>query len=433
MVKSKLKDINTYLRGEFVKNVLTLMTGTILGQVVVFLFAPIVTRLFSPDDLTTLELFTMIITVGVVIVTGKYEFAIMHPKEKEDARHVLGLSLGLATIMSSLLFIASFFLGDWVAAYYHNPTMGKYLWMVPIALLSYAVFNAVNYWFSRQKNYRVSAASKIWFSGASEPLKLLTGSMKTGGFGLLISTTVGNVVSAVYCLFHYLKNEPNGLKNWDWKKIKEQAYLHRDYPMFSIWGSILNRLAQWAHVGIFTYYFGIAAIGYMALCRRIFFAPLNVISTSYSQVFFQRISEIDQPKELEKLYYKSLLRFVLFSAVIVLIIQFLPSGIMGWVFGAAWEPTTDYLKYLSWWYALNFITSSLSFITLRIQMQRMALFLDALHFAFVYGGIFLAHMWNMDTMGGVKMLVASKVLYFTLNMGVILYFLRKYTLKQRPA
>ena len=77
---------------------------------------------------------------GVILeVTGKYEFAIMHPKDKEDARHILGLSIGLAGIMSVLLFGLSFLVNDWVGEYYENPTMGQYLWMVPIGLFCFVL------------------------------------------------------------------------------------------------------------------------------------------------------------------------------------------------------------------------------------------------------------------------------------------------------
>lgn len=413
-------------KSEFTRHVLTLMTGTIAGQALVFLFSPVITRLFSPDDFSTLELYTMLTTIGVVVVTGKYEFAIMHPKEKEDARHVMGLSIGLAGIMSLLLFILSFFVADYIAEYYQDPIIGQYLWMVPVGLFCYAIFNSVNYWFSRQKNYKVSAVSKVWFSGASEPIKWATGFRQWGGFGLLLSTTIGHLVTAAYCLFHFIKDEPNGLRNWDWNKMKSQAKLYKDYPLFSIWGSILNRIAQWAHVGIFTYYFGLVAIGYMALCRRVFFTPLTVISNSFGQVFFQNISEIEDVNELERMYHKNMFRLLFVSLFSAGIVQLLPDNTMGWVFGEAWAPSMIYLKYLSFWYAFNFLTSSLSFITLRIQMQKMSLFLDILHFVFVFGGIFLAHWMGMDMLGGVKMLVLAKVLYFIVNLLVILVYLRKY-------
>jgi hypothetical protein len=59
-------------------------------------------------------------------------------------------------------------------------------------------------------------------------------------------------------------------------------------------------------------------------------------------------------------------------------------------------------------------------------MQKMSLFLDALHFVFVFGGIYIAHVLNMDMLGGVKMLVLAKVIYFIINLLVILVYLRKY-------
>jgi hypothetical protein len=59
-------------------------------------------------------------------------------------------------------------------------------------------------------------------------------------------------------------------------------------------------------------------------------------------------------------------------------------------------------------------------------MQKMSLVLDTLHFAFVFGGIYLAHIMEMDMLGGVKMLVLAKVLYFIVNLVVILVYLRKY-------
>jgi O-antigen/teichoic acid export membrane protein len=208
--------------------------------------------------------------------------------------------------------------------------------------------------------------------------------------------------------------------------MKSQAKLYKDYPLFSIWGSILNRIAQWAHVGIFTYYFGLVAIGYMALCRRVFFTPLTVISNSFGQVFFQKISEIEDVEELEKTYHKNMFRLLFVGLLSAGIVQLLPENTMGWVFGEAWAPSMVYLKYLSFWYAFNFLTSSLSFITLRIQMQKMSLFLDILHFVFVFGGIYIAHLMNLDMLGGVKMLVLSKVLYFSVNLLVILFYLRKY-------
>ena len=418
-------------RGEYVRNVLTLMGGTLLGQGLVFLLSPFVTRLFSPQDFTTLEQYTMLVAVLTPLVTGKYEFAIMSHREKNDALHVVGLSLKVASYTCLFLMFFMLFLAKDVSYWLSNEAIGVFLWTLPIVLFFTAVFNIFNYWFSRLKQYKIASTSKVWASFSSEPVKIAAGWGSWGSAGLIFSTVIAAVGSGFYVFFKFLKSEPEGLKNLTNERMKALAILHKDYPLFSVWGSVMNRLAQWAHIGIFAYYYGLLGIGLMALCRRIVLGPLNVISNSYSQVFFQRISEIESPKELKALYYKVLIRFLISGGLMILVVQMLPSNTMGFVFGAAWTDSLVYMKYLIFWFALNFVTSSLSFITYRINMMRAGLFLDALHFVLAIVAVFLAHFWGMNELEATKFLVISKVVYFGINILVILWFLERYTKKHQ--
>lgn len=419
------------MRAEYIRNVFTLMAGTVIGQALVFVLAPFITRLFSPEDFTLLEQYTMIVTVLSVVVTGKYEFAIMHPKEQNDARHIAGLALKVAFYSCVILSVFVLFFAKDISFWLMNEPIALYLWTIPIVLFFTAVFNVFNYWFSRLKQYKVAANSKVISAFSSEPVKIATGLGGWGTSGLVFSTVIGSIAAGAYAFWKFLKSEPEGLKNLSNERMKALAVLHKDYPMFSIWGSVLNRLAQWAHVGIFTLYYGLIAVGFMALCRRIFMAPLNVISNSYSQVFFQRISEIDDPKELRALYYKVLFRFLIAAVGMILIVQMLPSNTMGFIFGEAWGNSFMYLKYLIYWFALNFVTSSLAFITYRINMQRVGLFLDALHFVLAIVAVYLAHSWGMNELDATKFLVISKVIYFSFNILVVLFFLERYARKNQ--
>jgi O-antigen/teichoic acid export membrane protein len=418
-----------FMRAEYMKNVFTLMAGTLIGQALVFVLAPFITRLFTPEDFTLLEQYTMIITVLSVVVTGKYEFAIMHPKEQNDARHIAGLALKVAFYSCVVLAILILFLAKDISYWLMNESIAIYLWTIPIVLFFTAVFNVFNYWFSRLKQYKIAANSKVLSAVSSEPIKIATGFGGWGPSGLIFSTVIGSIAAGTYAFWKFLKSEPEGLKNLSAERMKALAVLHKDYPMFSIWGSILNRLAQWAHVGIFTLYYGLVAVGFMALCRRIFMAPLNVVSNSYSQVFFQRISEIEDPKELRALYYKVLIRFLIAAAGMIFIVQMLPANTMGFIFGEAWGNSFMYLKYLIFWFALNFVTSSLAFITYRIKMQRVGLFLDALHFVLAILAVYLAHSWGMNELEATKILVISKFIYFSFNILVVLFYMERYVRK----
>ncbi len=413
-------------KSDFFKNMRTLMAGTLLGQFIVLAFTPILSRIYSPEDFTTLEQFIMILNIAVVVITGKYEFAIMHPKKNEDARYILILSTILAFLGSLLFVLFGWTFSNEIAHYYNNPEMGHYFWLLGPSLFGFALFNITNYWFSRQKKYQYAASSKILNASAGEPIKFALGKINPTASGLLWGTTIGYIIGGIYSVWTYLRTEAKGFSTWTKKDLLTQAQLYKDYPRFSIWGSILNRLAQWAHVGIFTHYYGLVAIGWMALSRRVVQAPLNVISGSYSQVFFQRISEIENPDELKGVFFKALRQFTAIAFIIILIAFVLPESTMGYVFGDQWLPAIKYLRILTIWYAFNFITSSLSFVSLRIQMQKVAFLLDVLHFIFVYGAVIGAYCMGLDEYEATIVLVLSKAIYFIINLSVLSWRLVKY-------
>jgi len=115
------------------------MAGTVIGQALVFVLAPFITRLFTPEDFTLLEQYTMIITVLSVVVTGKYEFAIMHPKDQNDARHIAALALKVAFYSCVVLSVFILFFARDVSYWLMNEPIAIYLWTIPIVLFFTAV------------------------------------------------------------------------------------------------------------------------------------------------------------------------------------------------------------------------------------------------------------------------------------------------------
>jgi len=363
-------------------------------------------------------------SILIVVVTGKYEYAIMQPKEKEDARHVLGLTLRIAIIACLVLLPLCFLLGDFAGNFYNNPELGKWLWLLPVALFPFAVFNAMNYWFSREKNYRVAATSKVYFTCASEPMKIATGLGKMASAGLLMSAALGNIVAGIYTYLKFKKSEPAGLRNLSGEKMREMAVAYKDYPLYTIWGSLFNRTAQWAHIGMFSFYFGPYAIGFMALSRRVFMNPLNILASSYSQVFYQRISEIDKMGELRSIYVRSVLKFSLIGALMIVFVQLLPEQTMAVIFGAQWGDTLVFLKILCFWYAINFVTSAHSFIFYKLAKQRITFLLDLLHLVVVVLAILISFYIGLETTEALMITVAVKFLYLLFTLIIAIFLMR---------
>ena len=91
--------------GTFVRNVLTVTTGSAFAQAISMGLSVILARIFSPADFGSYALYLVIpATVGVV-ATGRYEMAIPLPEADEDARTLLMLALGIPTVVSVLLMV----------------------------------------------------------------------------------------------------------------------------------------------------------------------------------------------------------------------------------------------------------------------------------------------------------------------------------------
>lgn len=412
------------------------MLGTGIGQLIALAFIPVLTRLFQPEDFAALESYLFLLMLTGIIATGRYEFAIVQAKEKEEARSIVSLSFWLACFMAMLWLVLSITLPSFIASWSGAPMLQPWLWTLAPLTLAAAVTNITAYWFNRERQFQITATGKALYSAAGEPIKAGLGWFNAHASGLITGTFLGQMVTGVYSYYQFWKNEPKTFfqsTRWQMQAVA-QAYVQ--YPKYNLIGSLLNHFAQWIHVAVFFIVYGQEAfvpVAFIALSRRLIQNPLGLFATSFSQVFYQRISNITDGHELKRYFLansKNLLWIGLFPIALAWL---LPTGMMGWLLGEDWSDAMHYLRVLSIWFGLNFVTSSVSFIFFRLQLQRINLTLDAIHFIAVIAGFYLARYFGFDVIHAVYVLVVIKFLFICMNWLSMFYFVRQYANKTAAA
>ena len=89
---------------ESTKNILTLMSGTVLAQAIPIAITPILSRIYTEEDFGILAIYVSIATIVSVIATGRYEMAILLPREDEDAINIAALSMLIVSLFTFLSF-----------------------------------------------------------------------------------------------------------------------------------------------------------------------------------------------------------------------------------------------------------------------------------------------------------------------------------------
>ncbi len=91
LVHSRLGAI--FPRGEFGRNVLTVLSGATATQAISILISPILRSLCSPADFGVYAFFLSITTFLANIAVGQYEMAIIVPEKDEDGINLVALAL----------------------------------------------------------------------------------------------------------------------------------------------------------------------------------------------------------------------------------------------------------------------------------------------------------------------------------------------------
>lgn len=120
--------IKKYVASKLVQNVAVMFSGNSVALILPFLLAPLITRIYTPEDFAGYEIFVRLLTLMIVLAGMRYEHAIIIPKEDSEAVAILRLCnrilIGL-TLVSAIVFWP---FREWWAAVFNNEDLADLLW-----------------------------------------------------------------------------------------------------------------------------------------------------------------------------------------------------------------------------------------------------------------------------------------------------------------
>src|SRR5690606_36452993 len=143
------------------KGVVVTGGGTALAQGITIISTPIITRLYIPSDFGLLGIYSSILTILLVIASLRYEYAIPVPKDSSRAATILILCLMIITGVTGILCISFLLIGSRIAEMLDLQDLLPYSWLVLVGLLGAGIYQALNYWAIRQRDYPRITRTKI--------------------------------------------------------------------------------------------------------------------------------------------------------------------------------------------------------------------------------------------------------------------------------
>jgi O-antigen/teichoic acid export membrane protein len=359
------------------KDLLVLMTGTFIAQLIPFLIAPILTRLYEPEDFGTFGLYFSISMIISVFITGRYEMAIMLPKTHKEAANLVGLSFLITIIISLLIFILVLLFKHPFAVIFKTPDIENWLFVLPFTMFAIGTYQALNYWNNRKEKYARLAYSRVARSVGTSAWSIGFGLALVKKGGLILGDFIGQLFSVLFLFFRTRKEDSIYAKEISKAEMLQQAKRYSQFPKFNVASGLFEKLSGQLPVLFLAHWFGDAITGFFSFSQRIISAPSAIIARAFGDIFRQKATvEFQLNGNCTKLFGKTAIQLFILSIIPFIIFYFLAPDIFAFIFGAKWRIAGEYAQIMTPMFFLQFVVSPVSSMFLVAEKQKIDLYIQ---------------------------------------------------------
>ncbi len=391
------------------------MTGTALAQLIPLLIAPVLSRIYSPTEFGRLALYLSIVQILGSAANGRYELAIVLPKERKEGVQLTLISILITVGVSFFSLLGVLLFSEEISRFLGDPKLSSWLFLVPVSVLMIGAFNALNYYNTREKKFRDIAKANIFKSFGGNLTQLLLGLAKYTAGGLIIGQVLSHFFGNIRMLKSFLK-EKNHIRETQWEDLKYLAKRYVNFPKFSLGAIFFNTVSVNLSNFFISRVYTLSSVGFYSHAYRYLAVPLNLIGNSVSQVYFQKLSENKEDREVSlSFFYKSLKRLCVLGLVFFVPLFFVIEELYVFIFGEEWRMAGHYARILIPLFYIRLTVSPLSVTNSVFEHQKIS-FLWQLGLLLINVGIFVAAMllnWSLISLL-VVMVVCLSVYYLYL-------------------
>lgn len=411
-------------KNELYSNILLLISGNGIAQLIPLLAYPVLTRLFPPEEFGLLAFLFSIHTIALILSSARLDMAIILPRKDREANSLVSAGISIAFAVSALLPLLVLAAQNLIHNVPGIPDLGIWYYLLSLTVFFTAWALLAKGWGTRFKLFKTIVFYTISLNLLTSGLKLVFGFAGLEK-GLILAFVIAQVLAGilVFIRLRYKDHKLPVLKLFsreDFRAVKP----HANFPKYNMPHALINTLSSQLPVLILTFYFSQYITGQFAVAYALLFKPVHVYAGSVSQALSQKCVELIHHREpIWPMIRKYMIRtFLMALGPVILILLFAP-GLFEYVLGDAWTEAGHICRAIVVWPLAVLFGGSLSFIPNIFNKQFWSMLADMGYIVLRLGALMIGVLLNNVYLG--LFLYALTAL---LVIGMLLIWYRKLAL-----
>ncbi len=381
-----------------------MILSSVVGQVVLIITLPILSRLYSPNEFGLFTIFSNIAMVLIPIINGRYDILIINSENEHKANILSQISFVISIVILSIVTPIT------LCFIMFYPTYLLHSLIFIIMLLLVSLTNIFTSYLNREKQYKILSLINLFRILFMSILQILLGYFSFGAIGLIIGFS-----------FSYIAGIGLGYKTF--KKhfyiIKDKEQINRELKanikqlQYSMPSMIINSISFTLTIFLIGLFFSNKEVGLYGMATRVLGVPVTIISSSLSKIFLQQANDF----YISNNTFKPLL--IKFSALLVSVsclmyfpIYLLNSDIVTTILGSGWEDTIKIIKIQIPMFMIRLVVSTISLTVVIFKKQYLEMIFQGLFLLVIFFTFLISNIFNLNFLEFVSLNTAGTFLAY---------------------